>query len=148
MALTLPEGRRWAIIGLVVLLFFVAGFLLGYIPGHGTAMRLRAENEELQRTNQTLQQTLRIAELRGAAGLINYRLSENNFGAAAELVPGFFNGLKQTIEKTGDSALRENLTAILRQRDEITTGLAQTDPAVKEKIADVYASFFDIRAQG
>jgi hypothetical protein len=91
-----------------------------------------------------LEETLRIAGLRGAAGLMSYRVNQSNYGAAAKLSTGFFNGLRQTIDNTKDERLRENLRAMLLERDEIAVGLAQADSAVKEKLGQIYADFFQI----
>jgi hypothetical protein len=37
---------------------------------------------------------------------------------------------------------------MLRQRDEIAAGLAQSDPATKQKLAQIYGDFFQIRGAG
>ena len=52
------------------------------------------------------------------------------------------------VSETEDQAVRQNLQAMLQQRDEITAGLAQSDPATKEKLAQIYADFFQIRGAG
>jgi hypothetical protein len=128
-----------------VVLFFVAGFLIGFVPGHRRAEQLRAANELLQRTNRTLQQSLRIAELRGALGLMQHRVTQNKFGGAAEIASGFFNGVRQALNSAEETVLRDNLRTMLLQRDEITKGLAQADPGVKQRIERLYAQFFNIR---
>jgi hypothetical protein len=131
--------------GVAVISFFIAGFLIGFFPAHSRVDRLQTENAELRRQNANLQQSLRIAELRGVAGLMNHRVGQNNYGAAAKLSTGFFNGLRQAIATSSDEALRDNLRAMLQQRDEITVSLAQADPAVKQKLEQIYADFFQMR---
>jgi hypothetical protein len=129
----------------VVLVVFIAGFLIGFVPSQAALEQLRADNQQLKRSSSTLQSSLRLAELRGAAGLMQQRVNENNFGAAGEIATGFFNGLRQAVHATGDAGLRKSLQEILLQRDKITTGLAQADPAVKEEIEQLYGRFFHIR---
>ena len=67
MTLTKSQANLWVITGVVVLVFFLAGFLIGFVPSQTALEQLRAENDQLQRSNSTLQSSLRIAELRGAA---------------------------------------------------------------------------------
>jgi hypothetical protein len=143
-----PTAKTAVILGVAFAGVLIAGFSIGYLPARWTIDRLEAQISRLKQRNGTLEQSLRIAELRGAAGLMSYRVNQNNYGAAAELSTGFFNGLRQAMDKTKDETVRQNLQAMLRQRDEITVGLARADPAVKEKLAQMYADFFQIRAEG
>ena len=147
MTLTKSQANLWVITGVVVLVFFLAGFLIGFVPSQTALEQLRAENDQLQRSNSTLQSSLRIAELRGAAGLMQHRVDQNNFGEAGEIATGFFNGVRQALHASNDAALRKNLQEMLLQRDKITTGLARADPAVKEEIEQLYGRFFHIRGK-
>lgn len=126
----------------------LAAFLLGYLPAQSTIARLEAETVKLKQGNQVLERSLRIAELRGAAGLMSHRIRQNDYSAAAELSTGFFNGLREALQETSDEQVRKNLETMLLQRDEITIALAQKDPAVQEKLEQMYADFFQIRAAG
>ena len=152
----------FAIVTLVSGALFVGGFLLGYLPVHSEIARLETQNaqlrqndaafsrqtSELQQKNQKLQADLKVAELRGTAGLMSYRASQNNFGAAAELSTSFFNGVSDAIGATEDQALKENLQKILNQRDVVTAALAQANPIVKERLAQIYAEFLESSGSG
>ena len=152
----------FAIVTLVSGALFVGGFLLGYLPVHSEIARLETQNaqlrqneatfsrqtSELQQKNQKLQADLKVAELRGTAGLMSYRASQNNFGAAAELSTSFFNGVSDAIGATEDQALKENLQKILDQRDVVTAALAQANPIVKERLAQIYAEFLESSGSG
>ena len=152
----------FAIVTLMAGALFVGGFLLGYLPAHSQILELEPENAqlrqqdeafsrqiaELQQTIHKLQGDLKVAELRGTAGLMSYRASQNNFGAAAELSTGFFNGVSEALATVEDQALKENLQKILDQRDVVTTALAQANPVVKERLAEIYAEFMQTSDSG
>jgi hypothetical protein len=80
--------------------------------------------------------------------MTSYEANRNNFASAAEMSTDFFNGLKETIDTTADAALKQKLQPISARRDEITTNLAQADPSVKEKLAQMYADLFLVTRTG
>ena len=152
----------FAIVTLVAGALLVGGFLLGYLPTHSQITDLELQNAhlrqqdgafsrqiaELQQTIHKLEGDLKLAELRGTAGLMSYRASQNNFGAAAELSTGFFDGVSEAIATVDNGALKENLQKILDQRDLVTTALAQADPVVKVRLAEIYAGFLQTSGSG
>jgi len=152
----------YAIVTLIAGALFVGAFLLGFLPGRSNVVSLETQNQQLrqqnnvlnrqvvefQQTIQKLQANLKVADLRGPAGLMSYRASQNNFGAAAELSPGFFNGVQDAIGVTEDRALKQNLQKILAQRDLVISALAQANPAVKERLAEIYAEFLQTSGAG
>ena len=152
----------FAIVTLFVGAVFVGGFLLGYLPTHSQILDLETQNAqlrqqdgafsrqiaELQQTIHKLEGDLKLAELRGTAGLMSYRASQNNFGAAAELSTGFFDGVSAAVASVNDEAMKENLQKILDQRDVVTTALAQANPIVKERLAEIYAGFLQPSGSG
>jgi len=135
-------------IAVILLAVLIGGFLIGYLPARSTIEGLKTQNSRLEQRNAVLEQSLKITELRGAVGLMSYRVNQNNYSAAAELSTGFFNGLRGMINDTKDETVRRNLQAMLQQRDEITIGLAQSDPATKQKLAQIYGDFFQVRGAG
>ena len=152
----------YAIVTLIAGVLFVGGFLLGFLPAHSNVVSLETQNQQFrqqnialnretvqfQQTIQKLQSILKIADLRGTAGLMSYRANQNNFGAAAELSTGFFNGVQDAIGVTENPALKENLQKILDQRDIVTSALAQANPVVKERLAEIYAEFLQTSGAG
>lgn len=117
----------------------LAVFSLGYIP---SCVSARSAEER----NVRLQNNLKLADLRGQLGMASYEVNRNNYASAAQHSTEFFNGLRETINIASDATLKQNLEKFLARRDEITTNLAQADPAVKEKLAQAYADFFQITA--
>jgi len=112
----------------------IAVFLLGYVPSCRSANF--AERQRAQ-----LEHQLDLARLHSQLGMVSFEVNRNNYSKAATLSTDFFNNIKTTINSVSDAALQEQLQAVSARRDEITAHLAQADPTVKEKIAQMYADF-------
>ena len=113
----------------------IVAFLLGYVPSC-----VRAGSAERQK--EQLEYRVRLAELRDEIGMASYEVNRNNYASAAEFAGLFFDGLLKLIGDSRDEAFKQKLQQISARRDEITTNLAQADPVVKEKLAQMYAAFF------
>jgi hypothetical protein len=116
-------------------LVLVLAFLLGYVPSCVSARSVREENARLLRK-------LKLTELRGQLGMMSYEANRNNYASAAQFSTEFFNGLRQAVGEVDDEAIRKKLEALLARRDEITANLAEANPAVKDKLAQMYAEFY------
>ncbi|HSF23242.1 MAG TPA: hypothetical protein VLE20_03370 [Blastocatellia bacterium] len=115
----------------------IAIFALGYIPSCVGARNAEERSAQLDRR-------LKLADLHNLLGMTSYEANRNNYANAAQMSTDFFNGLKELTESTRDDGLKQKLQSISTRRDEITTNLAQADPGVKEKLAQMYADFFQI----
>ena len=115
----------------------IAVFALGYIPSCVSAGNAKEQNTRLERR-------LKLVDLHNRLGMTGYEANRNNYANAAQMSSDFFNGLKEMIDTTEDQPLKQKLQPISTRRDEITTNLAQADPGVKEKLAQMYADFFQI----
>jgi hypothetical protein len=114
-------------------------FLLGYVPSYWKARSLEKEQA-------LLEQQFSLARLHSQLGMASFEANRNNYHNAAEYSNRFFSGLRAVIDNAGDAALAEKLQAVSAGRDSITTYLAKADPAVKDKIAQMYADFYQIAA--
>lgn len=112
----------------------IAVFLLGYVPSCVSARNTQEQNARLVHE-------LSLANLRGRLGMASYEANRNNYANAAQFSTEFFNGLREAIDNTKDETMKQKLESMLARRDEIISNLAQTDPAVKEKLAQMYADF-------
>lgn len=122
------------LLGAVVL---IAVFSLGYIPSCISA-------QSAQERTARLEQKLKLADLHSLLGMTSYEVNRNNFANAAQMSTDFFNRLTEMLDTATDEPLKQKLQPISTRRDEITTNLAQADPAVKEKLAQMYADLFQI----
>ncbi|HET9531632.1 MAG TPA: hypothetical protein VFQ92_14845 [Blastocatellia bacterium] len=115
----------------------IAAFLIGYVPSCVSARNAEEEKARLERR-------LKLADLRGRIGMASYEANRNNYANAAAFSSEFFNLLAETINTSTDDALKQTLQPLLARRDEITTNLAQADPSVKDKLAQMYAEVFQV----
>lgn len=115
----------------------IAAFLIGYVP---SCMSARNAEEEKAR----LERRLKLTDLRGRIGMASYEANRNNYANAAAFSSEFFNLLAETVNASTDDALKQRLQPLLARRDEITTNLAQADPSVKDKLAQMYAEVFQV----
>lgn len=112
-------------------------FLLGYIP---SCVSARSAEERAAR----LESRAKMNDLLSQAGMASYEANRNNYASAADYSGRFFNSLASFLNESRDEALRQKLQPMLALRDEITTNLAQADPVVKPKLAQIYADLFHI----
>ena len=115
----------------------ILAFLLGYVPSC-----VRVGSAEQQKAQ--LEYRVKLADLRDKIGMASYEVNRNNYASATEFAGLFFDGLLNLTGESRDEAFKQKLQPLLARRDEITTNLAQADPVVKEKLAQIYASVFQI----
>jgi hypothetical protein len=105
-------------------------FLAGYIPKHS-----QLRDNEVQIAN--LNFKLKLAHLRTLAGTLYLQSSERNYGLAAQTSSQFFDQLRSFVDQINDPKLNQMLKELSTSQGEITSGLANGDPAVLPKIADL-----------
>jgi hypothetical protein len=116
-------------------LALLGAFLVGYVPASLSARAARAEQNRLTHE-------LALATLQVQLARMSYEVSRDNYGLAAQLATRFFDGVPAVIAGAPDQAVTPPLQAALARRDEITSDLAQANPEVKDKIAELYAAVF------
>jgi outer membrane cobalamin receptor len=114
----------------------ILAFLLGYLPSMINSRATEQQNVELAHK-------LKGAELGSQLAMASYEVNRNNYANAAQFSSKFFDGLRDSINESNDQALKQKLQAMLARRDEITANLAQADPSVKEKLAQMVADYFE-----
>jgi hypothetical protein len=101
-----------------------------------------------EQQNVEMEHKLKAAELGSQLAMASYEANRNNYANAAQFASKFFDGLGEIIGETKDQALKQKLQGMLARRDEITANLAQADPSVKEKLAQMYAEYFEATHTG
>jgi hypothetical protein len=126
-----PQGISWNRLKKLAIALgaLIVAFLLGYIPSSMSSRNALQQNADLK-------QRLRVADLGGQLAMASYEAN------AAQFSGQFFSGLPGMINETKDYALKQKLQAMLGHKDEITSNPAQVDPALKEKLAQMYAEYF------
>ncbi len=120
---------------LLVVLALVAAFLAGYVPATMDARAARAAQVAAT-------QKLVLAEVQVRLGMVSYELNRDNFGFAAQLATQFFDGVQAAVNAPATGSVADALRTILARRDEITSDLAQANPGVKAKVAEMFAGLY------
>jgi len=119
----------------------ILAFLLGYVPSMISSRATEQQNVELG-------YKLKVAELGSQLAMASYEANRNNYANAAQFSSKFFDGSREIISETTDQALKQKLQGMLARRDEITANMAQADPSVKEKLAQMVADYFEATHTG
>jgi hypothetical protein len=132
-------SRKTSLIIIAVLL--LVAFLGGFIPTYLDNRELTAQVKDSQARLDEVQDRLRVAALQNDLGLILVQVEQNNFGLAKEHSTRLFDELRQAAATVRDGKLREQLTAVLNRRDEITTDLTALSPETAAKLRTLYLAF-------
>jgi hypothetical protein len=134
-----PTGDHWNLPKKLAMaaVLLITGFLLGYVPSSISSQTTQQQNAELERR-------VKGAELGSQLAMAWYEANRNNYANATQFSGRFFSGLPEIIADSKDQALKQNLEAMLARRDEITSYMAQVDQTVKDKLAEMYAEYFQI----
>jgi len=105
-------------------------FLAGYVP-----KRLQLRDDGVKIAN--LNFKLKLAHLQTLAGTLYLQSSERNYGLAAQTSSQFFDQLRTLTDQVNDPKLNQILMELSKSQGQITAGLANGDPAVLPKIAEL-----------
>lgn len=129
--------RRVTIYAVLVLV----AFLLGVVP---MWLKYRECSASLSQAERQLSLTRRENTL--ASAIIDAR--RGDYEPARQAASGFFTSLRAETDRGNESALsqaqREGVQVLFNQRDEIITLLARGDPAVLDRLSDLYVSYREI----
>lgn len=120
-------------IGVLILVWIgtvAIAFLAGYVPQHS-----QLRHDEAQIANLNLK--MKLVQLRTLAATLYLQTSERNYGLAAQTSSQFFDQLRSFVGLVEDPRLKQMLIELSKSQDQITTGLANGDPGVLPKVADL-----------
>lgn len=106
-------------------------------------MWIRARQYEHER--EKAQQELRLKSMEGtlAAAVIN--ADRGDYEPARQMAGDFFTSVRSQIERGSSSDLsaaqRDKVKMLMRQRDELITLLARSDPAAADRLSDLYIAY-------
>ena len=124
------RAKNKGVLILVWISTLAIAFLAGYVPEYS-----QLRHDEAQIAN--LNFKLKLAQLRTLAGTLYLQTSERNYGLAAQTSSQFFDQLRSFVEQVNDPRLKQMLMELSKSQDQITAGLANGDPAVLPKVADL-----------
>lgn len=125
-------GSRARVIGTVLVLIALA-FAGGFIPKEMQRREIAAQLDQA-RTD------LRLARLHRLLGVATVQALRNDFPASTTAAVDFFAGCREasTLDLAARPRLANALSAYAGQRDEIVSLLAAGDPAVKQRLLDLF----------
>jgi hypothetical protein len=86
------DTKNLGIITVILIAVLIGGFLIGYLPARSTIGTLKTQNSRLEQRNAVLEQSLKIAELRGAVGLMAIESIRITTAQQPNSRPGFLTG--------------------------------------------------------
>jgi hypothetical protein len=110
-------------------------FLIGFVPQW---LRVRTLDRQLVE----VRQELALLDLGGRAGAALAESQRGNYERARQLMTGFFSLLQDQVDRAADTAAREEMLAILGQRDEIITLLSRAEPESVSRLNLIYTRYF------
>ena len=119
---------------LIAAALIALAFLIGYIPNEIASRRLA-------QTLRATQLELRLANLHRQLGVPSHQAQRNNFGVAANIAAGFFNGCREAVNDfrfQDRPRTRIALESYAQQGDTLLGELANGDPAAKERLASMF----------
>ena len=113
-------------------------FLLGLVP-----MWLKARDAASQRD--AARRELRLSRTQGALASAVIDARRGEYETARQTVSDFFTTLRGELDAGEDSPLdarqRDSVAPLIRERDDIITLLARSDPASADRLSDLYVSY-------
>lgn len=123
---------------LIYAIVLVVVFLLGFVPMWFRAGQRSTELEAARAE-------LRRSQLRNALSAAAIDARRGDYEPARQAMSDFFTAFSMEMDRGENSVLdqtqRDALRPLLKQRDEIITLLARSDPAAADRLADLYASY-------
>lgn len=98
------------------------------------------------------QRAVRLAQLRNTLATAVIEVQRGQFEPARQLTSDFYTTLRRHIDAGSGSPFtssqRENLKSLLAERDELITLLARSDPAVTDRLFNVYSTYNELVNNG
>lgn len=139
-------------LALCVVVGFVLGLLLGYIPERLKLSYAEQQKDALGQHTQTLQSTLhqtqnslQLNELAVASAVVYAQAEKNNYSLASTSASRFFTGVRSYVDQSDDAAVKNDLQQVLAVRDATISGLATANPAVKLQLQEIFFKIQSIR---
>ena len=126
--------KRLISYALLALVFFLLGFLPGWVKSLGNADSLTAANNQLS-----------LAQMQNSLASAVIDVQRGDYAPALQDTSKFFTDLRAETDRGGASALSAaQITAVqplFAQRDAIIALLARSDPAAGARLSDLYSAY-------
>lgn len=127
--------KRYGIYIIIAVVIFLAGLIPMWLKANSMASQRDAARRELQLSR--MQNML-------ASSAIDAQRGE--YEPARQEASDFYTALREQLDRSGDEAAltsqqHDNLQSLLKERDEVITLLARSDPAAAPRLLETHATF-------
>lgn len=129
------SGKTFAITALICL---AVGFLIGYIPQHSKTVAATQQADQAQAQQARTAEEAQLNGFKNRLGVIYVEAEKKNFAQASSDASALFTAMQSYTERTPDSGLRQQLSALLTSRDAIIAGLAKGDEPVTGQLQELF----------
>lgn len=136
--------RRFFIISGSVVVSFLLGYGIVFLEKRQLEQSAEAARQQLQAALDRAEERAQIGSVANQLGVILIEVEQNNYGNAQERATRFFDDLNELSRSARDASTREQLSQVLRRRDEITTDLATLNPETQAKLQAVYTHLVSV----
>lgn len=121
----------------IVMAVVIAGasYVAGYWPERGRRVDAEAAAAALQADLDVAQARVRTAALLGRVLMVRDLAARADYGQAQRASSEFFDAVRAETQTAASATYHQALTAVLANRDAVTTALAQADPGVVALLA-------------
>ena len=117
-------------IGIGVLVIAVVAYVAGFWPEHRRVLDGQARIGALEQQLAVAEGRIRLAETLGRLLRLSDAVAVRNYGEAATLSSSFFDAIRAESSSAAPPEVQAVLQQILKTRDQVTTAIAATDPAL------------------
>ncbi len=112
---------------LVVLLFIIAAYVIGYWPEHKEVAATQQLNDALKKQVASAESVGRLARLENELLMLIEQTESQNYGEAQKQSATYFDDVRKEIDLDKTAPYAQKLETILARRDAVTAGLAKAD---------------------
>jgi hypothetical protein len=125
---------------LLALIMLVVGFLAGFLLEYSGAREARQQAAATGTQLQACQSSMQLSDIRDKAALMYLEATKKNYGTAGQYASQLFDQVQKAANATQNDSIRNTLHGMLSNRDKITADLAQGNAAVVDELQPVLAS--------
>ena len=119
---------------IVVVVLIGVAFLAGFWPQHRRLVEAEERVQMLQQRLTEAEGRIHLGEVLGRLLRLSDAVAARNYGEAATLSSAYFNLVREEATRAERPEAKQALDQILQTRDQVTTGLARTDPSVSSTL--------------
>jgi len=123
----------------------LAGFLIGFIPQHVSRVSVAQAKDQESAQLGRAQEQLALTGFKNRIAIVYVEAEKKNFAQASSDASNLFTAMQSYSERTSDSRVHQDLSALLNQRDAIIAGLAKGDEAIAGQLQQIFLKMQSVK---